>query len=120
MTSSNLLAVNRNSIPDDDRLDVVVPRNGALEQAYTAAFDLTAYTLAGAVKTSYEAAAVAFNLSFKNKSGANFTAVFDASHAKALGIDCPDGPYDIVATPTGTGSALRIFAGLCTFSKGVT
>ncbi len=131
MAQSNRQAVEANKIDPDERLDIVVPRNGSRtihviitdidEDGNETPVDLTGQTIRGGVKTSYQAAHMAFLpiISERVDVDGAFDVTYDASSAKALGIDIIDCVQDLVREPSGGGEPTRIYAGLLELSKGV-
>lgn len=132
MARSNRQDVEANKIDPDERLDFVMPRNGA-KRLYIRLTELddegneTPRNLAGmviraAAKTSYQAANIAFEAAVENRDDADgsFELLFDASDARGLGIDVLDVVYDSMMAVSGGGEPERLFAGLIEFSKGVT
>lgn len=133
MATSNRTAVENNKIPDAERLDLVVPRNGSLkfnvyiededeEGNSTGPTDLSGWAFDWTIKTSYEASHVALKgdvtVVGPRTDGALELAI-DMSKARALGVSIIDCVHDFVAGPSGGGAPRRIFAGLLELSKGV-
>ena len=128
MARSNQQAVDQNNIPEEERLDFIVPRNGSvrlwvrLTHANGAPIDLTGQTIVAAAKTSYQATSEAFAISIEDRNDANgeFYILYSAALAKKIGIDVLDLVHDCRRTPSGEGAQpIRVFAGLIILSKGV-
>ncbi len=131
MAQSNRAAVEANKIDPDERLDLVVPRNGSLtiqitlsqidDNGVVTPIDLSGETITAGVKISYDATHAAFVPVIGNRDDINgkFSVTYPASKAKGLGIDVLDCVQDCMRAPSGGGEPKRIFAGLLEFSKGV-
>ncbi len=131
MGRSNRQDVETNRIPTEERLDLIVPRNGSRrlyvtlteqdDEGVETPINLTGQTIVGAVKTSYQAANVAFSPSVENRDDTEgyFEVVYSAANAKGLGIDVLDCVHDLMRAPSGGGEPVRIFSGLMELSKGV-
>ncbi len=131
MAQSNRAAVEANKIEPDERLDFTVPRNASRwfdvvlseedEDGNLTPIDLTGQTILGGVKTSYEAAHMAFVPIITNRDDLNgaFRVTYPADKAKGLGIDVLDCVHDLLRAPSGGGDPIRIWAGLMDLSKGV-
>jgi hypothetical protein len=126
MGQSNRSAVEANKIDPDERLDLVVPRNGSLTIRVELTDDadepvnLTGETIVAGVKTSYEASGQAFvpTIHDRDDAGGAFSITYPAASAKALGPGVIDCVHDCLRTPSGGGEPKRIFAGLLELSKG--
>lgn len=131
MGQSNRSAVEANQIPEDERVDLVVPRNGSLVIDVTLADEdedgnetpmaIAGCNLLATCKTSYQTSHVAMlgTISARDDVAASFKITYDASTAKGLGIDVVDLVHDFVVAPTGGGAPTRIWSGLMPLSKGV-
>lgn len=131
MARSNRQDVEANKIDPEERLDFVMPRNGSRrlyvtlteldDEGVETPRNLSGATITGAVKTSYQAAGIAFAPSVENRNDAEgyFELLYGASNAKGLGIDVVDCVHDVMLAPSGGGDPERVFAGLLEFSKGV-
>jgi len=133
MATSNRTAVENNKIPEDERLDLVVPRNGSLEfVAYLedededgnviGPTDFTGYLFDWSVKTSYQAAKVALRgdvVVVGDPVDGAIKCSIDVSKAAALGVDVIDCVHDLRMRFSGGGKPRRLFAGLLELSKGV-
>jgi hypothetical protein len=131
MAQSNRAAVEANKIPPEERFDFTVPRNGSRffdvvlsevdEDGVETPIDLTGQNIYGGVKTSYEAAHMAFLPVVTNRDDLNgaFRVTYPADRAKGLGIDVLDCVHDLMRAPSGGGDPIRIYAGLMELSKGV-
>lgn len=131
MARSNRQDVEANKIDPDERLDFVIPRNGSRtlrvtlsemdDEGVETPRNLTGATISGAVKTSYQAASVAFAPTVQNRDDVNgyFELVYSAADAKHLGVDVIDCVHDLMLAPSGGGEPERIFSGLIELSKGV-
>ncbi len=132
MVQSNRTAVEQNKIDPDERLDLVVPRNGSRrirvelaaedDEGNLQPIDLTGQTIIAQAKTSYQAATIAINgtISDRDDTAGVFYLTYDAASAEGLGIDVPDLVHDALRAPSGGGEdPVRIFAGLLDLSKGV-
>lgn len=130
MGQSNRQAVDANKIDPEERLDLVVPRNGSLtirvelseedEDGLATPIDLTGQTLVAGVRTSYQATGQAFvpTIGLRDDINGAFSITYPAATAKALGVDVLDCVHDALRTPSGGGEPIRIFAGLLELSKG--
>ena len=131
MAQSNRQAVENNQIDPDERLDLTVPRNGSLtlevyltetdDDGVETPIDLTGQDIFGGVKTSYEAAQLAFapDISDRDDENGYFKATYSAATARGLGIGVVDCVHDMMRAPSGGGDPTRIWAGLLELSKGV-
>ncbi len=130
MGQSNRSAVDANKIDPEERLDLVVPRNGSLtldvyltnedEDGVSTPADLTGVTLTPGVRTSYQSTAQAFAPTITARDDINgfFKITYPAARAKAIGIDVLDCVHDLTQTPSGGGEPTRVWAGLLELSKG--
>ncbi len=131
MARSNRQDVEANKIPDDERLDLVVPRNGSLririrlteldDEGVETPIDLSGQTISVGVKTSYQAANLAFSPAVENRDDTDgyFEVLYDATEARGLGIDVLDCVHDCVRGPSGGAEPTRVYSGLLELSKGV-
>lgn len=131
MGQSNRSAVDANNIPADERLDIVIPRNGSIElnvsiteedeDGNTVPAQIAGCNIIASAMTSYQAKRACLTATVLNRDDvtASFTLVFDATEARGLGVDVIDLVHDLVVAPTGGGQPKRYWAGLMTLSKGV-
>jgi len=132
MAQSNRSAVDANNIPADERLDLVVPRNGSLvlnvaiteedDAGNIEPADIAGKLIIASAMLSYQAKRASLTGIITNRDDANaaFTVTYDATAARGLGVDVIDLVHDLVVAPTGGSEPpKRYWAGLMTLSKGV-
>ncbi len=131
MARSNRQDVENNKIEPEERLDLVIPRNGSRtirvkiqaqdEDGNVTPVNLTGQTITAAAKTSYQAKDFAISATISDRADADgeFSVTWNAAEAMGLGIDVLDLVHDCKRVPSGGAQPIRVFAGLLELSKGV-